>query len=289
MSHRTAQCALLGAVHGVEQHCASLFADWNRQALQQHAQHVATSLSAGASTGISNDVSPSRSEQQMQSPLAAVDSSPSPSAQHRGGTDGQSEQQSAGEQYQAGDIREGGLAPRLSSKGPCTDVSQPNSHAEDCPTIARTVDSTAGSMAGAEAADALAECPGQFSAPQEHQPPCCPIDGTESMSGVLQAVLKGPLSSAKALAVLAAVHTGTASLGLAAGLGRMPWPLYLIGTRDSFTHHLHAEHSRVSPHTIAPPYAMRSPNAQKNSRARLHLDCQNSASWLIEMQATVHF
>ena len=50
---------------------------------------------------------PAGPEQQMQSPLAAVDSSPSPSAQHRGGTDGQSEQQSAGEQYQAGDIREG--------------------------------------------------------------------------------------------------------------------------------------------------------------------------------------
>ena len=49
-----------------------------------------------------------------------------------------------------------------------------------------------------------------------------------------------------ALAALAAAHAGAASLGLAASAGRMPWPLYLIGTRDSFTHHLHAECSRVS-------------------------------------------
>ena len=268
MPHRTAQCALLGAVHGIEQHCAGLFAEWNHQALLQHAQHVANALLAGAPRKISSNVSPSHAELQTQSPLSAAGSAPPQafktfSAQHSGVSGGQSEQQSMEEQHQASHTREASHAPQPSSTGSCSHVLRASTHADDCTTIASIVDSTAGSMAATKAAGPLAECPLQPSAPQAHQPLCCPVEGTESVSGMLQAVLKGPLSSAKALAVLAAVQTGAASLGLAAGLSRMPWPLYLIGTRDSFTHHLHAEQSRVSPHTIAPPYT------QKKSHAAL--------------------
>ena len=152
-------------------------------------------------------------------------------------------------------------APQLPSPGsraalPCSNALQPNSDAVLCPSSASTVDSKAGSMTGIEAAGPLSESPLQPSAPHGQQPPGRPAKGAESMSERLQAVLKGPVSAAKALAVLAAVHTGAASLGLAAGLGRMPWPLYLIGTRDSFTHHLHAQRSRVSLDTLVTPSAV---------------------------------
>ena len=287
---------MLGAVHGIEQHCAGLFAEWNHKALLQHAQHVADTLSAEASTSISSDVSPSHAELQTQCPLAAVDSAApdplgSPSAQPSGVVGVHSEQLSMEEQYQDSQTREDSHAPQLPSTDSCTHVLQPNSHAEDCLTIASMIDSAAGSMAASEAAEGLAECPLQPSDCQAQQAGSNLAEGAEGMPVRLQAALKGPMSLAKALAVLAAVQTGAASLGLAAGLGRMPWPLYLIGTRDSFTHHLHAEQSRVSLLTPVLHYMHCVPqDVQEMSEcALLRLDCHVLASWLVKLHAELLF
>ena len=256
--HRTIQGALLGAIHGLEQHCAGRFAEWNHQALLRHARHVATTLSAAEPTSISSKIAPSHAELlQRESPLATSGSTPpeAPPSPMDVDTDvlGGPPQQGNVEEHclDNGHTTAGSCEPELLSPGSAaallgSDASHPDMDAASCLPNAITVERRAGSMTAVEAAGPLLfDCLLQRSAPQAQQPRCPAADGTESMSERLQAALKGPVSSAKALAVLAAVHTGAASLGLAAGLGRMPWPLYLIGTRDSFTHHLHAEQSRV--------------------------------------------
>ena len=267
MLHRTVQSALLGAVHGLEQQCADLFADWNHQALLQHARHVADTLSAAEPSTVSSDAAPSHAELlQMHSPHATPVSAPpeastSPGTVHSSVCDGTPKQEGTEERRQDAHTREGSPAPQLPSTGSkaapaCSNALQPDSDAVHRPTSASTADSRAGSVTAVEGAGLLTETPLQPSAPHAQQPRSRPADRAASTSERLQAVLKGPVSSAKALAVLAAVHTGAASLGLAAGLGRMPWPLYLIGTRDSFTHHLHAEQSRVSLGTVVTPSAV---------------------------------
>lgn len=254
--HRAVQGALLGAIHGLEQHCAGRFAEWNHQALLRHACHVATTFSATEPTGVSSEVAPSHAELLKRgSPLATSVSTPpeAPPSPRAVDTDvpGGPPQQGNGEEHCLDSpTTEGSRAPQLPSPGsaaalPGSDASHPDSDAASCLPSAITVESRAGSMTAVKAAGPLPDCPRQPSAPQAQQLRCPAADGMESMSERLQAALKGPVSLARALAVLAAVHMGAASLGLAAGLGRMPWPLYLIGTRDSFTHHLHAEQSQV--------------------------------------------
>ena len=54
------------------------------------------------------------------------------------------------------------------------------------------------------------------------------------------AELQAPGDPAISLVLASAAHTAACDLGLAASVGPLPWPLYLIATRDSFTHHLHA-------------------------------------------------
>jgi len=119
---------------------------------------------------------------------------------------------------------------------PCSDSSCGLSDALDC-----IVDSVgrSGSAEPAKEGATLTECISE---------PC--VQATQHVSQTLRALLKGVVCPAMAVAVLAAVHAGATSLGLAAGLPKMPWPLYLIGTRDSFTHHLHADQRRVSPFSL---------------------------------------
>ena len=51
---------------------------------------------------------------------------------------------------------------------------------------------------------------------------------------------------AAALVLASAAATAACDMGLASGAGPVPWPAYLIGTRDSFAHHLHAQPTEVT-------------------------------------------
>ena len=51
---------------------------------------------------------------------------------------------------------------------------------------------------------------------------------------------------AAALVLASAAATAASDMGLASGAGPVPWPAYLVGTRDSFTHHLYAQSRQVS-------------------------------------------
>jgi hypothetical protein len=55
---------------------------------------------------------------------------------------------------------------------------------------------------------------------------------------------------AAALVLASAAFTAACDMGLASGAGPVPWPQYLISTRDSFTHHLHARATQAS-HVLA--------------------------------------
>ena len=54
-----------------------------------------------------------------------------------------------------------------------------------------------------------------------------------------------PGDPAVSLVLASAAHTAASDLGLSAGVGPLPWPLYLIATRDSFTHHLQAHSTKA--------------------------------------------
>ena len=54
-----------------------------------------------------------------------------------------------------------------------------------------------------------------------------------------------PGDPAVSLVLASAAHTAAADLGLISGIGPLPWPLYLIATRDSFTHHLHVRRTQA--------------------------------------------
>lgn len=54
-----------------------------------------------------------------------------------------------------------------------------------------------------------------------------------------------PGDAASALVLASAASSALAALGISSSAGPVPWPLYLIGTRDSFTYHLHAESNQV--------------------------------------------
>ena len=54
-----------------------------------------------------------------------------------------------------------------------------------------------------------------------------------------------PGDPAVSLVLASAAHTAAIDLGFSAGVGPLPWPLYFIATRDSFTHHLHAHSTKA--------------------------------------------
>ncbi len=51
--------------------------------------------------------------------------------------------------------------------------------------------------------------------------------------------------AASALVLASAASSALTALGVLSSAGPVPWPLYLIGTRDSFKYHLHAESKQV--------------------------------------------
>ena len=59
------------------------------------------------------------------------------------------------------------------------------------------------------------------------------------------AELQAPGDPAVSLVLASAARTAASDLGLAAGVGPLPWPLYMIATRDSFSHHLHAHSTQA--------------------------------------------
>lgn len=50
---------------------------------------------------------------------------------------------------------------------------------------------------------------------------------------------------ASALVIASACSSALAALGFSSSAGPVPWPLYLIGTRDSFKFDMHAERKQV--------------------------------------------
>lgn len=57
--------------------------------------------------------------------------------------------------------------------------------------------------------------------------------------------LGASVDAASALVLASAATSALAALGVSTSAGSLPWPLYLIGTRDSFTYALHAEQTEV--------------------------------------------
>ncbi len=64
---------------------------------------------------------------------------------------------------------------------------------------------------------------------------------------------------ASALVIASAASSALAALGFSSSAGPVPWPLYLIGTRDSFKFDLHAGRKEVGlpllPYCGVPPMA----------------------------------
>lgn len=275
-----------------------LFAEWNHEALLQHAQQLARALSAGSATAISKDAASSSAKPpHMQLLLASSDSVPSeglvtphmghleltqpvlapdscssgtgggnisteglekqglatssdtmqPDAHFGGPTNnGEAEHNQiiqATPAHSRAELPSSACAPGL----PCSDISCGLSDALDC--IVDSV-SQSGSAEPAKEGATLTECISEPCVQATQQPMHGHAQLAQHVSQTLWALLKGVVCPAMAVAVLAAVHAGATSLGLAAGLPKMPWPLYLIGTRDSFTHHLHADQRRVSPFSL---------------------------------------
>ncbi len=66
--------------------------------------------------------------------------------------------------------------------------------------------------------------------------------------GTMESSLAGALASAdpaSALVIASASSSALAALGFSSSAGPVPWPLYLIGTRDSFKFDMHAERNEV--------------------------------------------
>ncbi|CAL8470831.1 g10373 [Coccomyxa elongata] len=66
--------------------------------------------------------------------------------------------------------------------------------------------------------------------------------------GTIEASLAGALAAAdpaSALVIASASSSALAALGFSSSAGPVPWPLYLIGTRDSFKFDMHAERKEV--------------------------------------------
>lgn len=253
--HRGVQSALLGAIHGLEQHCARLIAEWNHQALFDHAQHLTDSFAAGLLTATSSGAPPGHEKlQQRQSSHATLGGSPpetleTPDSEQADAAGGSGKQESADVQCQGTRTGEASRPQLPGLAAPAALASsnalQTSPKASDQPATAIGTDCEAGSLSAYGAAGSPRGCDHQPARPPAEQLASRLAEGAKSGSERLQAVLEGPVSPAMAVAVLAAVHAGAASLGLTAGLHRMPWPLYLIDTRDSFTHHLHVEHCHV--------------------------------------------
>ena len=271
------QSALLGAVHGLEQHVQDLFAQWNHGNLLKHAEELLTALSA---ENISTDAATLQPEA-TQAPAQANGSTapegstagyscPQPSALHdeclcdSGGdiTPGSAlPKNSVGGDAYEGQSSPAGLhnsaaQPPSSEDMPSTSRQtsaqppdeDPQPQLEITSTSVQTAENAARDRDSVEGPATHERVRGRHisQAAEEHEASQPDSMGARGLSARLRAALAEPLSAAMALAALAAAHFGAASLGLAASVGRMPWPLYLIGTRDSFTHHLHAECSRVS-------------------------------------------
>ena len=275
--HSEMQSTLLGAMHGLEHHIQDLFAQWNHRDLLKHAEGLLAALNAEsvstaaailqpkaaqaiAQANISTATEGSNAEHSQSESSAPHDDSlcdsggdvtpgsASPKAIiDRDPKEGQSSRadmhSSAAQPPSSGDVpSESG---QTSAQPPVEDA-QPL--LEITSTSVQTTERVATSR-DSDAPPATHDCGNSrhvSQAAEEHEASRADSAGAEGVCARLRAALAEPLSPAMALAALAAAHAGAASLGLAAGAGRMPWPLYLIGTRDSFTHHLHAECGRVS-------------------------------------------
>ena len=269
--------ALLGAIHGLEQHIQDLFAQWNRGDLLKHAEELLAALSAESISTAAAILQPEAAQAFAQATIStategsdAEHSHLEPSAPHDDGLYDSSGTVTPGsaplKTFIGGDSDEG----KRSRADMYSSAAQPPS-SEDMPSTSRQTSAqlpdedvqpqlqitsssvqTAGKVAQVRDSDdafATHDCSkGRHvsQAAEAHETSGPDSTNAQSVCARLRAALTGPLSPAMALAALAAAHGGAASLGLAASAGKMPWPLYLIGTRDSFTHHLHAECSRVS-------------------------------------------
>lgn len=74
-----------------------------------------------------------------------------------------------------------------------------------------------------------------------------PSDAAQQVQDSLRAWAnsQAPGDPAVSLVLASAAHTAASDLSLSTGIGPLPWPLYLIATRDSFTHHLHAHSTKA--------------------------------------------
>ena len=263
------QCALLGAMHSLEQEVAELFKEWNREALVHHAQELVQALSAdmpshgraGSTTYCAPMEQQGIPEERPETVDALRTASTKPWVASEGCTaaaQGPSSSATEGS-CQHAETTAGSSATQLSSSP--QPASEPSCSALSSEILACLASGTwpCGTPTGA---DPVRE--GDRVALHSREPPGSPTG--QHMSGNaegprdakvflerLHAALEAPLSPATALAVLAAVHVGVASMGRAAAVARMPWPLYLIGTRDSFAHHLHVERSQVGPSLLCWP------------------------------------
>ena len=275
--HSEMQGALLRAIHGLEQHIQDLFAQWNHGDLLQHAEELLAALSAESvsTDAATQQTRAAQAPAQADGGTAAEGSSaersrPEPSALHdeslcdsgRNLTPGSAlPKESVGGNANEGQSSRAGMhssaaQPPSSEDMPSTSrqnsAQLPEEDAQPQQEITVTSVRTAEKVAQVRDSDdapATHDCSNGrrvSQAAEEHETSRPDSTGVEGLCTRLRAALAEPLSPAMALAALAAVHAGAASLGLAASVGRMSWPLYLIGTRDSFTHHLHAECSRVS-------------------------------------------
>ena len=225
------QSVLLGAMHGLERHIAGLFAEWNHKALLQHADELAAALGVERAWPTTSPIA-THSQEAVHPPRACSGSiCPETPRLNEGMRPGPMQACLAGETMGT-DGSNGSATAQLPDAqcrqmGTHTPSSSPSTEGikESCPL----------SRDGSQTSNFSLGC-GTGQLPDGH---------AQSLSESLSAILAGLMSPAMALTILAAVHMGAASLGLAAGLAKMPWPLYLISTRDSFTHHLHAERSQV--------------------------------------------
>ena len=256
------QGALLGAMHSLEQEVAELFKEWNWEALVHHAQELVQALSAdmpsqgraGSSTGCAQVEQQGIPEDRPETVDALRTASTEPLVASEGCTIAVQEPSSS--------ITEGSCQHVETTAGSSAQLSSSPQPASEPSCSARVSESLACLANGTTpcgtptGADPVRE--GDRIALHSSEPPGSPTGQhmSENAEGPcdakvflerLHAALEAPLSPATALAVLAAVHVGAASLGRAAAVARMPWPLYLIGTRDSFAHHLHVERSQVPP------------------------------------------
>lgn len=250
---RAQQALLVGAVQSLERHLAGLFAAWSCAALSS----FATKLSGAVECSL-------RCAEQNCEPLQCgglpqpdvharaaelADAAASPCVPPSGKDTPQPEAVTG--RSAAGEPAEKSVThPELAPSTPAgRDVRPAHPAAVTCATPAATTTALAQPFTGQELKGAAQVQGAQQAAGAEaavHEQLDMSRDALATVDGLSSwAASHPPGDPAAALVLASAAFTAACDMGLASGAGSVPWPHYLISTRESFTHHLSARATQV--------------------------------------------